>query len=296
MSTTGLDIREATIEDQSAINELCETIWPDRGPDYLPRIYSTWIQGTHKKTLVAEKNGECHGIAQCVLLTETEAWCQGLRVHPDARGEGIAQRLLAALFSWARQSGATVARSMVFSWNGPGMGIAQAAGFDPVTSFRWAYPPVTADRSVPVFDGFGDIAWEVWSESEARSWLSGLALSTQETWALEYYTPERIRQLGTEDRTYAVVDGNERAATVRGQQYEEASEDTEEIGQEYLFATWSDPSMIADLFAVIGADAATQGADQARVLLPELPTCVAAVAKEKIPIDESPHYIFCTEL
>lgn len=291
-----ISLRKATIDDRGAVDALCTDIWPEHGPDYLPRVYADWIEGDDKHTLLAERDGTCLGIAQCVKLTENEAWCQGLRVHPDWRGNGVAKQLLHRLFEWARTNGATVARSMVYSWNAAGMGIAQAAGFRPVTSFRWAYPAVSANGSQPRFDGFGDISWEVWSSSEAATWLNNLGLSTKESWALVEYTPERIRELGTDDRTYAIVEDDTRAVTIRGREYSETIDDSSVLGQEYVFATWSSPDAMQELFDAISADAHATGAERARVLLPELPSYVAAVASNRTAIDDAPHYIFGADL
>ena len=65
----------------------------------------------------AAARGEPEAVVGCiqgVLLTEWEAWGQGIRVDPAARGFGVGTALSEAALGWARERGATVCRNMVF--------------------------------------------------------------------------------------------------------------------------------------------------------------------------------------
>ncbi|WP_459987987.1 GNAT family N-acetyltransferase, partial [Natrinema sp. JCM 9743] len=115
-----IEIRRATPDDYEAVADFTSDIWPDRGGDYIPRVYHDWLEdgpGQGKKTFLAEVDGEAAGIVQAVMLSPDEAWFQGMRVAAEYRRQGVSRRLNEASFEWAREQGATVGRVMVFSWN-----------------------------------------------------------------------------------------------------------------------------------------------------------------------------------
>ena len=81
--------------------------------DYVPDVIEEWIEDPEGMAMVAVVNGETVGVARTMLLTPTEAWAHGVRVHPDHRGEGIAGVLANALMEWARDAGARVVRLLI---------------------------------------------------------------------------------------------------------------------------------------------------------------------------------------
>jgi len=126
-------VRQARDEDHEAVTAFTGDTWPDReASDYLPRVFPEWVEsdGTDQRTVVAEiADGESGddeeivvGVCQGVMLSEHEAWAQGMRVHPEYRGAGVSYALNDAVFEWAASRGATVCRNMVFSWNLAGLG------------------------------------------------------------------------------------------------------------------------------------------------------------------------------
>ena len=145
-------VREARPADVDAVAAFTRDTWGERQEDYIPRVFSDWAasddsgSGTFVATLppdaVAESaaigtkddrrpgdtlvEGDGAGAAdagdpeavvgciQGVLLSEWEAWGQGIRVDPAARGLGVGTALSAAALDWARDRGARVCRNMVF--------------------------------------------------------------------------------------------------------------------------------------------------------------------------------------
>ena len=143
MGVTDITIREARPDDYEGVAAFTRETWADReGGDYIPEIYHEWItgDGDRRRTFLADSGDDVAGICQGVLLSDHEAWAQGMRVNPDYRGEGLSTQLNDALFGWARERGATVVRNMVFSWNAAGLGGSRAVGFAPLREFRWAHP------------------------------------------------------------------------------------------------------------------------------------------------------------
>ncbi len=291
-------LREARPEDHEAVAAFTRNTWPEReNGDYLPEIYPEWIEGEGKHTLVASADAEIAGVAQCVMLSGTEAWCQGMRVNPDYRGEGVARRLTHALFDWAREQGALVARNMVFSWNIPSMGLSRNIGFDPVTEFRWTRPAPDPDADPDLaVTAEADAAWHAWLDSDARDHLRGLTLDSGESWAVSELTRADLRRAADETAVFAVRDDGLRGMSYRVRDDEREGEDGVERWAEYGVGVWDDLPAARALFAAISRDAASVGADRTRVWIPETPGYVSDAAYLRMDASEEPDFVFAADL
>lgn len=331
-----MEIRHARAEDYAAVEAFTRDTWPDReSRDYIPRIYHEWIagDGETQRTFVADagdgvgESGETPsenvaGIVQGVLLTEREAWSQGMRVHPGYRGRGLSRRLSHAVFEWASERGAAVCRSMAFSWNTAGLGAARAAGFEPAAQFRWAKPDPAStagsgssdpERAVESGCGVGvgtdpDAAWSYWTRSDARTALGGLALDREESWALSELSLGDLRWAADETAVFAVRREAERSAgsgcsggpcglAFRVRDYDRTDEDgTTERWAVYGVGDWADVESARALFAAIARDAAEVGADRTRVLIPETPRHVTDAAWSRAGLGENSTVVFEADL
>ncbi|WP_331233949.1 GNAT family N-acetyltransferase [Natronorarus salvus] len=291
-----LELREARPEDHEAVAAITEDTWPDReGEDYLARVYPEWIEGEERETFVLDAGTELAGIAQCVSLSEYEAWCQGMRMNPEYRGRGISKRLSEALFDWACEQGATVARNMVFSWNVAGLGQSRSVGFEPVTEFRWATPEPDPDAEADLrVREDPKLAWHAWVESDAAAHLRGLALDTDESWALSRLTPADLERASEEAAVFAVLDDGVggMAHRVRVSQH---GEDAERVAI-YGTAVWESVEASRALVAAIARDAAEVGADSTRALLPETPRYVSDAAYARSGISDEPDFVLGADL
>ncbi|EMA00995.1 Acetyltransferase (GNAT) family protein [Haloarcula vallismortis] len=283
-------VRTARHDDYDDIVDMTSDVWADRAmADYIPDVFRDWVDddGAARKTLVADVGGHAVGIAQAVLLTETEAWFQGMRVDSEHRGKGLGSLLTDHLIKWAADAGASVGRSMVFSWNEAGLGQSLAAGFEAVTSFRWVHPdpadvtPEMTVRNDPA------TAWRYWQGSDGRDALSGLALDSGESWALSTLTQETLDRLAAEQAVLTVGEKPQgMACRVRT-----TESDGEQLA-EYAVGVWRDVAAAQSLFTAIAADAATLGVDATRVLIPETPRHVAQAAYAGGDVSECPDYVF----
>lgn len=294
-----LTVREARPADHEAVAAFTSETWPDQEmDDYLPDVYPDWIEGEGRYTPVVEVDGDVAGIAQCVVLSESEAWCQGMRVDPEYRDEGIARRLTGALFEWARERGALVARNMVFSWNAPSLGLSRTVGFDPATEFRWAHPApdAEAESDLAVTDD-PNAAWRAWAASDARDSLGGLALDLEESWALSELDRGDLRRAADETSVLAVRDDGLRAMSYRARDYEREGENEDaERWAVYGVGAWTDLSAARALLAAVARDAAAIGADRTRMLIPETPRFVSDVAALRTRVSEEPDFVLSADL
>lgn len=284
-------VRPARHDDYDDVVRITEDVWPDREmSDYIPDVFHEWVDsdGPERRTAVVEVDGQAVGLAQAVMLTDDEAWFQGMRIDPEYRGAGLSQLVTDYLIEWAADAGASVGRNMVFSWNEAGLGQSLAAGFEAVTTFRWAHPE-PADRTPEIQVGSDpDAAWRYWQESDGREALSGLALDSQETWALSTLTRETLDRLATDQTVLTVGDDEPQGMACRVRTTESGNERLAEYG----VSVWSDVDAARALFSAVAADAATLGVDGTRVFIPETPRHVAQAAYASDTVGECPDFVF----
>ncbi|WP_224337358.1 GNAT family N-acetyltransferase [Haloprofundus halobius] len=303
-----MTVRQARPEDYDAVAAFTIETWADRGgSDYIHHVYHDWIagDGERQRTFVLDAEGdqespseELAGICQGVLLSEYEAWAQGMRVNPDYRGQGASMHLSKALFRWARDRGATVARNMVFSWNVAGLGQSRAAGFGPCAEFRWGMPTPEADAEpdLPIV-AEADAAWSFWTGSDARSDLKGLALDADESWAVSELTRERLRAAADEDRLFVASEDGTRGFTFRNRTYDRPGDDGEpETWAEYAVGAWSDDEAARALYRAIARDAASADAEKVRVLIPEGVRWVSDTAYARVGVSDEPDFVMAADL
>ncbi|WP_135853803.1 GNAT family N-acetyltransferase [Halorussus salinus] len=309
----GVEVREARHDDYEEVAAFTQNTWPERdGGDYIPDIYHDWIDGEERHTAVAVVDGEVAGLAQTVLLSDWEAWNQGLRVNPEFRGRGVSVAVTEQLFEWARQQGATVARNMVFSWNVAGLGQSRATGYDPVTEFRWVHPD--PDRAGDAGDHDAEItadpraAWRYWTDSEARDELRGLALDPDESWALSELTRGDLRAAADDGGLFVVQNEGTRGFAHRIRQYERPAADADDADStaeetpeterwvEYGVGAWANAESAAALFDAIARDAAELDADRTRVLVPESPRFVSDAALCRVEVADEPDFVLGADL
>lgn len=102
-----VQIRAAHQSDTPDVMELTANIW--EGHDYVPHVWAEWLADTQGRLLVAEHQGRVLGLSKLSRLSEADWWMQGLRVHPDYQGRGIASQLTeASLQTWLEIGTGTV--------------------------------------------------------------------------------------------------------------------------------------------------------------------------------------------
>ena len=93
----------------------CANTW--EWGDYIDRVWDTWLHNPAGRLFVATVNEQPVGLVYILMLTEHDAWLQGLRVDPDFRSQGLAKMLTDAALLEAMQRGATYIRLITDSTN-----------------------------------------------------------------------------------------------------------------------------------------------------------------------------------
>jgi GNAT superfamily N-acetyltransferase len=127
-------IRQAKASDKAPILEISKNIWS--GHDYLPAVWDYWLSDKKGRLIVATVNGRTVGVAHAVLQTPYIVWLEGLRVHEQYRGLGIAGKLNIALVEWAKGKGARVARLSTHINNRASRNHLEKIGFPVMQTFQ----------------------------------------------------------------------------------------------------------------------------------------------------------------
>jgi len=296
-----LRLRDGRADDADRVRAFTADTWPERDEDdYVGDVYPRWVDeatdSADRRVLVAERGGAVVGVMRGCLLSPDEGWAGGLRVAHEARGEGVGARLTRATLDWLRETGATVCRNIVHAWNAPSLALSRAAGFAPLTAFRFVEPtpdPDAGDGPAPAGDPRA--AWAFWSASETNEALSGLALDPTEGWALSAPTRERFRAAADEDRLLVVGDGRRvDGLSVRTR----VTTDGDERIAEYGVGAWrpGDAGAATTLLAAVSRDAAAAGADRTRVVVPERVPWVSDAASAGAGVADDAEFVLAAAL
>lgn len=157
-------VRPARPEDQEAILAISRQIW--EGEDYVPQVLDRWL--AEGGLLVAELGGAVVGFAKTTELAPGELWLEGLRVHPEHQGKGVAKALAQAQLREALARRPRAIRLATVEANAASLHIAGELGFREVARFFYLEAEVERPSRAPALgkpDPQG--AWEFLRASPA---------------------------------------------------------------------------------------------------------------------------------
>jgi len=172
-------IRPARAEDHAAIAAFTTDTFS--WGDYVADAFGDWLADPQAHVAVATVDDTPVAVARAVMMSETEGWMHGARVHPDHRRKGLATRLNLFLCDWAAGRGAVVVRLMIESWNEAAQRQVETAGYRRVCEWMNGVLTLGSDpepgsnggRRVPGDEQLVvgtpaeiDPAWVAWSSSD----------------------------------------------------------------------------------------------------------------------------------
>jgi ribosomal protein S18 acetylase RimI-like enzyme len=110
-----IQIRQARAQDREAVLAFCAHTW--EWGDYIENVWETWLDDPTGLPLVALHEDRPVGLLHMQMLSETDAWQEGMRVDPDYRQRGIAHQLTLEAGAEAMRRGATTVRLLAESTN-----------------------------------------------------------------------------------------------------------------------------------------------------------------------------------
>ena len=189
MSAVRVTIREAYEGDKNQILAISQRIW--EGDDYVPQVLDTWLR--EGGLLVAELSGQVVGFAKTTELAPGELWLEGLRVHPDHQGKGIAKALAQAQLEHALSKKPRTIRLATVEENAASLHIARELGFREAARFFYLEADVEKpSRAAVLRRPDPEEAWEFLCASAALREARGLVGLG---WRFRTLTPELLRAL-----------------------------------------------------------------------------------------------------
>ncbi|NOX23967.1 MAG: GNAT family N-acetyltransferase [Actinobacteria bacterium] len=146
-------IRDGRADDHDRIEEFTTNTF--KWGDYVHDKWHEWLTSPGVNVLVAA-DAEDHpvGTSVCIMMSDTEAWLQGSRVHPDWRRIGVAGSLAERHKVWARDRGSYVLRLCIEKWNEPAHGQVTRDGYRPISDWIEGFGSVSS--RLPSVVGNGD--------------------------------------------------------------------------------------------------------------------------------------------
>jgi GNAT superfamily N-acetyltransferase len=101
-------VRPARPSDKQPLMSFIKDVWG--GTDYIPHVWNRWLKDPGGKMFVVESGGVPVGMNRIRFLEDGSAWFEGVRVHPDFRGRGLASLLGENSMKFAKKLGITTYR------------------------------------------------------------------------------------------------------------------------------------------------------------------------------------------
>ncbi len=149
--------------------------------DYVAERLPVWLGNPAVRVMVAEDDGAVIATVTGTMVSATEAWAQGIRVHPDHRRKGVATAVSTELWNWVRERGAVVVRLAIDSNNTASQSQASSMGFRKLSD--WRHGERVIGEGSPVPEGNGgrrvppperlDTAHSAEAEPAYLSWSTG---------------------------------------------------------------------------------------------------------------------------
>ena len=186
-------VRPARESDRAPLMSFIKNVWG--GHDYIPQVWDEWLADPHGKMFVVEVGGVPVGMNRVQFLEDGSAWFEGVRVHPDFRGRGLATLLGENSMRVARERGVRVFRLTSGSTNKVAHRQIARIRFNPVTKFSVYEPESTpggAGRARRAKIGELDSVAEAMKSSMEYDLGSGVFWDNYTAASL---TPEVVRKL-----------------------------------------------------------------------------------------------------
>ncbi len=111
---TEVQVRLARSEDREAVLAFCQHRWENES-DYIHLVWEQWFTESEGRLFVALVNDLPVGIARVFMVSNSEAWWEGLRVDCAYRGLGIARILESQIQLFLRENNIKICRCIVRS-------------------------------------------------------------------------------------------------------------------------------------------------------------------------------------
>lgn len=198
-------VRPAQLSDKAAVSELCAHIWD--GEDYVPDVFDDWVADPVGEFSLAFDGQQLVALGKLTEDAPGEWWLEGLRVHPNHRGRGLATLLHEHAVGLADRQGRGVLRFATAGSNAAVHALARRTGFALVSRHHTARADVTPGGPEPAFTvaAIGELpALRAWLQKSAVFAAAGGLM--EDNWAWSALLP-RLEMLAQASRVFWWRDG-----------------------------------------------------------------------------------------
>lgn len=158
--SSNLCIRTAQPSDKDAVLAFCRNTWDDQD-DYIDSVWDRWIADNAGVMLVATLNDIPVAMGRGLMMSDREAWLEGIRVDRRYRRHGIFRQLEAKLYAHLQERGARICRTCIASNNEVMTAIARRSNYRLVTPYTLYTAPAIAEPASALL---------LSTDSELRQW------------------------------------------------------------------------------------------------------------------------------
>ena len=167
-----LNIRKVKRSDLDDVKEISKHVWD--GHDYVPSVATQWLRDPKCNFYGVEINGHVVAVGNLRLIEAGRlGWMEGLRVHPDYRGRGLANGLTPFIVKKGEELGLERLRYTTAIDNAASLKLAKKSGFRRVVTVAvaWLNKPKqnTASKNYPEIKKLAPK--RIWSLLKANSRL-----------------------------------------------------------------------------------------------------------------------------
>lgn len=125
----GLKVRKMRLSDRERMIEIVKGIWD--GHDYLPLVFDSWVNDKKGMFIAAvDKNDELVGFEKLTMLSEEDAWIEGLRKDMSSGVKGVGRFLTQYILrELAKDSRIRTVRFATYFQNNESIGLFSKLGF-----------------------------------------------------------------------------------------------------------------------------------------------------------------------
>ncbi len=196
--------RPVRLEDKPRVLEFTAHTWGEDEDDYIQYVFDDWLIDPRGEFTAVELDGHCVAIAKLTDIGSNEWWFEGLRVDPEARGQGIGETLNRYQVDLARKLGGSVIRYMTDSNNVGSLAIGSEAGFEHVLTYLMYTATMLDQRNPSVRLTLDDLpALREWLASPLVRHAHGLYRAG---WKVHSLTEFAVRELLQAHEVYGLKD------------------------------------------------------------------------------------------
>jgi len=196
-----LRVRRARPEDREPILEIAKHIWG--GDDYLPLVWDHWLEEKDGALLTVLHEGRPVGVSKVSVLAPGEVWLEGLRLHPDLQGKGLASQINRVTYREALKLNPKTIRYSTGAGNEASRRLAERRGFWQVARTLWLWGEARRQRPAGRVADLTDVdrVFRFARESRAIQRTSGLFPTG---WRFRSLTRELVRELVEKGRVLII--------------------------------------------------------------------------------------------